>query len=417
MGTVEKRRQHHGRSSGQARGARVGTYAGAPIVFTSSWIILGGLLIVLFAPIARRNWPDLGAWSYAVAGLLVAILGLSTLVHEMAHALVAHRSGLRITAINVTFWGGATHLASASPTPRTRALISGAGPVSNLVLAAISYLLWQIPEEWSILWALLAVLTFVNLFVGLLNLFPALPLDGGGLVEALIWAITKDQYTANRVTGRISQVLGVALAIAPFLWMAIAGEMLDYLILIWCVILGATMWSTGAAVRQRPRPSAVPQDIFMPAIGLSADQPVASLPPHLGSLRTTGAPSSAASGRAGLADGTYPAGPARPAAVIGVLQAADGTVTGWVEPQVASQVPSNLAASTPLSAVSQSLPAQAIITGGQGNSEYWLSIIRQLPYEVPGLVIVDQAGPGVPVRVRAAVSMERLVAALVASQR
>lgn len=353
---------------------------------------------MLFAPIARRNWPDLGAWSYAVAGLLVAILGLSTLVHEMAHAVVAHRSGLRITAINVTFWGGATHLASSSPTPRTRALISGAGPVSNLVLAAISYLLWQIPEEWSILWALLAVLTFVNLFVGLLNLFPALPLDGGGLVEALIWAITKDQYTANRLTGRISQIMGVALAVAPFLWMAVAGEMLDYLILIWCVILGATMWSTGAAVRQRPRPSAVPQEIFMPAIGLSADQPVASLPPHLGSLRTT-------------------AGPARPDAVIGVLQATDGTVTGWVDPQVASQVPSNLAVSTPLSAVSQSLPAQAIINGGQGNSEYWLSIIRQLPYEVPGLVIVDHAGPGVPVRVRAAVSMERLVAALVASQR
>src|SRR5690625_3997280 len=189
------------------------------------------------------------------------------------------------------------------------------------------------------------------------------------------------------------------------------------------------MWSTGAAVRQRPRPSAVPQDIFMPAIGFSADQPVANLPPHLGSLRTagassttdasstTGAASGAASGRGGLADGTYPAGPARTTAVSGVLQAADGTVTGWVDPQVANQVPANLVASTPLSAVSQSLPAQAIITGGQGNSEYWLSIIRQLPYEVPGLVIVDQAGPGVPVRVRAAVSMERLVAALVANQR
>src|SRR5690625_6892999 len=112
VGTVEKRRQYRARSGREstARGARVGSYAGAPIVFTSSWLVLGMLLIVLFAPIARRNWPVLGAWSYVMSALGVALLGLSTLLHVMAHAIVAIRAALRINVINVTYLRGATHL-------------------------------------------------------------------------------------------------------------------------------------------------------------------------------------------------------------------------------------------------------------------------------------------------------------------
>jgi|GEM_PF-282506 len=400
VGTVEKRRQYRARSGREstARGARVGSYAGAPIVFTSSWLVLGILLIVLFAPIARRNWPDLGAWSYVVSALVVAILGLSTLVHEMAHAIVANRAGLRINAINVTFWGGATHLATASPTPATRALISGSGPLSNLLLAAISYVLWQLPTQGSIWWALLAVLTFVNLFVGVLNLFPALPLDGGGLVEALIWAIKKDHFEASRITGRISQILGVVLAVAPFLWMAAAKQTLDYVLIVWAVILGAAMWSTGAAVRQRRRPTAVAPEIFLPALGLSGETSVADLPARLASL-------------------AQPELPAYADQVVVVVQAPNGAVTGWIDPQVVAQVPHSLAGTTSLAAVSQPLPAQATVHGLAGDSDHWITQISNLPHEVPGLVIVDDGSAGEPARVRAAVNMERLVAELAAGQR
>lgn len=397
---MDKPRQYRSRPvrKNRANGMSIGTYAGAPIVFTSSWIFLGVLLIVMFAPLARRTWPDLGSWSYAVAALVVVILGFSTLIHEMAHAVVAHRSGLRITAINVTFWGGATHLASTSPTPLTRALLSGAGPVSNLILAGFSYLLWQLPAQGSILWALLAVTTFVNLFVGVLNLFPALPLDGGGLVEALIWAIKKDQYEATRLTARVSQIMGIALAVSPFIWMAATRERVDYVLLIWSVILGAAMWSTGHAVRQRPRTHQITGDIFLPAMAIGSHHMLSDLPERIASL-------------------AKPELPAYPDQAVVVVRAANGEVTGWVDPQAVSEVPRSLAATTPVSSVSQSLPPEAIVSGFTADSDHWIAILQRLPHGVAGLIVVDDGSTDLPGEVKAAVNTERLVAQLVGSDR
>src|SRR5690625_7092025 len=66
--------------------------------------------------------------------------------------------------------------------------------------------------------------------------------------------------------------------------MAAMKQTLDYVLILWAVILGAAMWSTGAAVRQRRRPTAVAPEIFLPAIGLSGDTTVADLPARLASL-------------------------------------------------------------------------------------------------------------------------------------
>ncbi|HLS04507.1 MAG TPA: site-2 protease family protein, partial [Actinomycetales bacterium] len=369
---------------------RLGTYAGAPIIFTSSWLILGVLLIALFAPIARRNWPDLGPWSYGIAAIVVVFLGFSTLVHEMAHAIVAHRSRLRITAINVTFWGGATHLGTPSPTPRIRALISLAGPVSNLVLALISYGLWQVPERNSIPWALLAVLTFVNLFVGLLNLFPALPLDGGGIVEAIIWAIKKDQYVASRITGRISQILGALLALSPFVWMATTGQRIDFVLIVWAIILGATMWATGASLQNQRAPRPVGAEIFLPVAIIARHQTVDQLPTEIAALDD-------------------PAAPAPGDQHLIVIQEADGTVTGWVDPKGVAQVPMSLAATTPVTAVSRALPGDAILRGWPKTGQEWVSVIGGLTHEIAGFVILDDETAAHPGRPRAAVNMQRLV--------
>jgi len=377
---------------------RLGTYAGAPIIFTSSWLILGVLLIALFAPIARRNWPDLGPWSYGIAAIVVVFLGFSTLVHEMAHAIVAHRSRLRITAINVTFWGGATHLGTPSPTPRIRALISLAGPVSNLVLALISYGLWQVPERNSIPWALLAVLTFVNLFVGLLNLFPALPLDGGGIVEAIIWAIKKDQYVASRITGRISQILGALLALSPFVWMATTGQRIDFVLIVWAIILGATMWATGASLQNQRAPRPVGAEIFLPVAIIARHQTVDQLPTEIAALDD-------------------PAAPAPGDQHLIVIQEADGTVTGWVDPKGVAQVPMSLAATTPVTAVSRALPGDAILRGWPKTGQEWVSVIGGLTHEIAGFVILDDETAAHPGRPRAAVNMQRLVVELTSDQR
>lgn len=352
----------------------------------------------MFAPIARRNWPEVGAWSYGIAGLVVAILGISTLVHELAHAITANKSGLKIKAINVTFWGGATHLATASPTPLKRALVSGAGPVSNLILAGFSFILWQFASQWSIWWALLAVLTFVNLFVGLLNLFPALPLDGGGLVEAAVWAIKKDHYIASRITARISQFLGVLLALSPFIWMALVRTRIDMVLIIWCVILGAAMFSTGTAILQRPPVRSISREIFMPAQAISSRAMVSELPERIASLAKTELPA--------FAD----------QAVI-VLREANGHISGWIDPHSVAQVPRSLAITTPVTAVSKSLPPEAIVMGIDGDSDHWISLIGAMDPSVPGLVIVDDGTVGMPGDVLGAVNMERLVAELIARDR
>lgn len=193
----------------------VGRLAGIPIRLHWSVALVGMFLATGLA-------SSLGAVP-AVIGVIA--FGASILGHEMAHALVARRSGVQTTAIELWALGGMAKLDRESPTPGAEARIALAGPLTSLVLGLVLLGVW-----WSVssgglvndLGRMAGWLAVVNLGLGLFNLLPGAPLDGGRVVRAIRWAQHGDRHRASREAGTAGVVLGWLVA-GVGLWLLLRG--------------------------------------------------------------------------------------------------------------------------------------------------------------------------------------------------
>ncbi|TAH36429.1 MAG: hypothetical protein EYC70_11565 [Planctomycetota bacterium] len=150
------------------RPIRAGRLFGIPLLVMPSVLLLTGFILVWAG---QRG----GAHGFAALALLFAILAVSLLAHELGHALAARRLGLRVHGITISPLISAALLEGMAGRPRAEALVALAGPAVNLALAGVCALL---PWPWarSALW--------INLVLGLGNLVPAFPTDGGRVVRA-----------------------------------------------------------------------------------------------------------------------------------------------------------------------------------------------------------------------------------------
>ncbi|MEV5510804.1 site-2 protease family protein [Streptomyces orinoci] len=183
--------------------------------------------------------PGRSALVYATAGLLGAVLlTASLLLHEAAHALTARRSGIPVMDITVWGLGGVTRLGQAAA-PRTQFLVAVAGPLTSLAVGglgiaagfATGHLLhWAVPAV-VLLWA-----GGANVLLAVFNLLPAAPLDGGRILQSLIWWRGGDRTRAQRAAGRCGQAAGLLLMLLGWyqtvhgvgsgLWLMLVGGFL-----------------------------------------------------------------------------------------------------------------------------------------------------------------------------------------------
>ena len=175
-------------------GLRIGVIAGTPVYLGRSWPLIVLLVLLIVVPAQSGAGGSLGQ-SLVVAVAFALMLLVSVLVHEAAHALVALWRGHRVDRIVADVWGGHTVYDATSGTPVSTALVAVAGPLSNLALAAVSWLV-QPYVSGAVVQAVLEAVTYTNLFVGLYNLLPGLPLDGGQIVSSLVWRATGRKGTA-----------------------------------------------------------------------------------------------------------------------------------------------------------------------------------------------------------------------------
>jgi Zn-dependent protease len=169
---------------------RVLTIRGIPINVHVSWLVIYGLITwTLAVGYFPRALPDLPAAAYWANGLLAAfLLFVSVLLHELSHSLVAIAHGLSVRGITLHVFGGVSHLEDEPPTPRAEFLIAVVGPITSFAIAAV---LWAINASGVVqpAWAeaVVSYLVLVNVAVGIFNLVPGFPLDGGRLLRAALW--------------------------------------------------------------------------------------------------------------------------------------------------------------------------------------------------------------------------------------
>ncbi len=193
----------------------VGTFFGIQLRIDYSWFVIFALIAwTVITGYLPSYWKGLSAWELVVAGLAVTVIFFASVVaHEYAHSLVANRRGLRIRRITLFIFGGASELQHEPEDARTELLMTVAGPLTSLVIAGLSALLWLLARHWHItaLEIVSQPVAVLNLVVGLFNLVPAYPLDGGRILRSTIWLIRKDFLSATRTATSAGLVFSYAM--------------------------------------------------------------------------------------------------------------------------------------------------------------------------------------------------------------
>jgi Zn-dependent protease len=263
-------------SRSPAGAVRLGRVAGVPVYLDRTWLVLAGF-------IAWTGWQagrDLGrgtAVAYAawlVAGILVAVLG-----HEVAHAVAGRLLGFRVHRIVATLWGGHTAYDGTGTTPGRAAVIAVSGPLANLGLAGLGALAMSVlPWPWSeFAWSFVVL----NGLLAVFNLLPGLPLDGGQLVESLVWSVTGRRDRGMAVAGWCGRVLA-ALLVVGFVLLPLSRGTLDTLDALLAGVMAWILWSGAtAAIRRAPFERMLarvrPEDVTDPVLVVPATTPVGTL--------------------------------------------------------------------------------------------------------------------------------------------
>jgi Zn-dependent protease/CBS domain-containing protein len=221
-------------------GWRVGRVAGIDLAIHPSWLVIAFLLTFSLAAQFARQFPGWAESAYwFVAGATSVLFFASVLGHELCHALVARRFGLKVESISMFIFGGVTTIDQDSRSPREEALIALAGPAAS-ILIGLGLLGLDLVIDQPQAAALFGWLGYINLALGAFNLIPGFPMDGGRVLRALIWRARGDRLAATRnaaVVGRgfgyLLIVLGVFFALQPGsspvsgIWLALIGWFLS----------------------------------------------------------------------------------------------------------------------------------------------------------------------------------------------
>src|SRR5579864_885829 len=208
---------------------RIGKIAGIDIDIHVSWIII---LVLLTVSLAIGWFPQLyPGWStatYWVTGFIASLLlFVSVLLHELAHSFVARRRGLPVKSITLFIFGGVSNIEREPTSPGIEFQMAVVGPLTSLAIGVICFLL-QLPLRGSNspLEGILFYLAVTNVLLGVFNLIPGFPLDGGRVLRSIIWKITGNMRQATRVatiTGQVIAYLFILLGV----WLFFTGSVFN----------------------------------------------------------------------------------------------------------------------------------------------------------------------------------------------
>ncbi|MEU5868256.1 MULTISPECIES: site-2 protease family protein [unclassified Nonomuraea] len=222
---------------------RFGRVAGIPV--GAHWSALGIVALVVVAlgsGVLAAAAPGAGRAAYWVAGVVIGLLLMASLLaHELAHALTAKRCGMEVECVTLWALGGVTEFREEARTPASEVATAAAGPVASLLLGGLAYAAAAVLPP-GVPRAAAAWLAMMNLILGVFNLLPGSPLDGGRVLHGLLWSRYGDRHRADVGAARAGYGIGLTLTFAGFaviwVWSPLGG--------MWLVITG---WYIAGAAR------------------------------------------------------------------------------------------------------------------------------------------------------------------------
>jgi len=227
---------------------RLGRMFGIEVRIDPSWLVIAFLFGWSFYAQFGLEFPGLesGARILLATGSVVVFFG-SVLLHELSHSVVAQRLGITVEGITLFLFGGVTKTKMEARQPRDEFLIAIVGPVTSLVLAGMLWVtansvgsLLPEPVQYA-----LGFLAWLNLVLGLFNLLPGFPLDGGRVLRSILWRATGSLSRATRGAARGGKAIA-AIMICFGLIMVFQGNLGG----LWLAAIGWFLFMAAAASDQ-----------------------------------------------------------------------------------------------------------------------------------------------------------------------
>lgn len=218
---------------------QLGSLAGISIKINLSWLIIFALLAVSLAmgwfPVAA---PGFAVWIYWVTGAVITLLFFaSVLAHELAHSVVARWRGIPVKSITLFIFGGVSDIEREPQSAGAEFQIAVVGPLASLIIGVVLGLVSIAASALSgpsLLVAALEYLALANLALGVFNLIPGFPMDGGRVLRAAIWKATGSLRRATRWAANAGQAVAF-LMIFVGIWLFFSSDWVDG---IWIGLIG-----------------------------------------------------------------------------------------------------------------------------------------------------------------------------------
>jgi len=224
---------------------QIGSFLGIPFYLDSSWFVIAALITLANAQeINQTILFHQQAWVGWLLGFWMAILLFaSVLLHELGHSVVAQSQGIKVNSITLFLFGGVASIERESKTPLGAFFIAIAGPLVSFGLFGGFEILRFFTLDASVWNYLARNLSDLNLFLGLFNLIPGLPLDGGQALKALLWKLSGDRLVGIQWAARSGLLLGlIGISLGLTLWLALGnwGGL-------WLSLIGWFVWRNASA--------------------------------------------------------------------------------------------------------------------------------------------------------------------------
>jgi Zn-dependent protease/predicted transcriptional regulator len=220
---------------------KLGRISGIEIGLHYSWFIIAALIAFSLGQHFRQVYRTWGTSQIWITALFTAVLFfVALLLHELSHSLVAQARGLKVKSITLFALGGVSQIEGEATDAKTEFWVAIAGPIASLIIGfgclAVAFVLgWRRPAEpRTAVTAVLVWLGYINVILAVFNMIPGFPLDGGRVLRAIVWAITKNADRSTRVAARVGQVVAF-LFIFDGIWEFFGGAGLNGL---WLAFIG-----------------------------------------------------------------------------------------------------------------------------------------------------------------------------------
>ncbi len=233
---------------GRVAGIRVGANWSLLVVF---WLIAWGLATGRFPD----EYPGQSGGAYWAAGVATALCFYGALLaHELGHAIMARRQGVPVEGITLWLFGGVTRMKGEAASPGNALRVAVVGPLVSLAAAAVFGLVAVVLESLAaprLVEGMASWLARINVILAAFNLIPAAPLDGGRVLQAVLWHRSGDRLAASATAARAGRGFAyVLIGVGLFEFSAGIGVGgLWFVFLGWFVLLAARAEQASAEAR------------------------------------------------------------------------------------------------------------------------------------------------------------------------